>query len=158
MTPGLHSSEQVETPTPRTEADERLAPGCGRLRVLCVDDNADAADSLGTLLTMMGYEVMVAHDAFTALAHVEEFRPQVCILDITLQEIDWDGCRLARTLRERPGGQDVMLMALTALGDYNNIQRIADADFDLYFTKPIEMKDLETSLQDFAAKGRQKAV
>jgi len=125
---------------------------------MCVDDNVDAADSLGTLLTMMGYEVTVARDAFTALARAEGFRPQVCILDITLKETDWDGCRLARTLRERPGGRDMMLMALTALGDYNNIQRIADSDSDLYFTKPIEMKDLEEALRDFATKGRPKTT
>ncbi|QJX00545.1 response regulator [Frigoriglobus tundricola] len=158
MTPGLHSSDQFGAHTQGTEPDNEQTSGRSGVRVMCVDDNVDAADSLGTLLTMMGYEVSVAHDAGTALAHVEEFRPQVCILDITLKETDWDGCRLARALRERPGGQDMMLMALTALGDYNNIQRIADSDFDLYFTKPIEMKDLTASLEDFATKGRPKTV
>jgi len=119
-----------------------------------VDDNEDAADSLGTLLTMVGCTTVVTHDAASALAQVEQFRPQASVLDITLKETDWDGCRLARTLREKPGGQEMLLIALTALGDYASLERIADAGFDLHFTKPVSPAELYRVLNEFALNGR----
>ncbi|MBN9122119.1 MAG: response regulator [Planctomycetes bacterium] len=111
----------------------------------------DAADSLGTLLGIVGCEVAVAHGAEEALARAEEFRPRACVLDITMPGMD--GCELARRIRAG-GGADVLLIALTALGDYNSIERIADAGFDLYFTKPVAARDLYAALNDFAARGR----
>jgi CheY-like chemotaxis protein len=125
--------------------DERPQPG---LRVMCVDDNVDAADSLGTVLEMVGCAVVVAHDALTALERVEEFRPQICVLDITMPGID--GCELARRLRDRPGGDRLLLVALTALGGYNSLERMADAGFDLYFAKPVPLTDLYAAFNDFA--------
>ena len=122
------------------------------LRILCVDDNEDAADSLGTLLEMVGCRVAVSHGAEEALARAAEFRPQAFVLDITMPGID--GCELARRLRAAAGGETVLLIALTALGDYNSIQRIADSGFDLYFTKPVTVRDLYAALNDFAARGR----
>lgn len=124
------------------------------MRILCVDDNEDAVDSLGTLLAIVGCDVAVASDAVKALAQVEEFRPQVCILDITLNEIDWDGCKLAKEIRSRKWAEDCLLIALTALGDYKSLEWIADSGFDLYFTKPVEPKELFETLNRFAEKGR----
>ena len=122
------------------------------LRVLCVDDNEDAADSLGTILEMVGCEVLVTHDAATALAKVTAFGPQVCILDITMPRID--GYELARRLRELPGSDTQLLVALTALGDYNSLERMADAGFDLHFVKPITPAELYAMLNHFADRGR----
>ncbi|AMV26593.1 Response regulator MprA [Gemmata sp. SH-PL17] len=122
------------------------------LRVLCVDDNVDAADSLGTILEMVGCEVLVAHDAATALARVEQFNPQVCVLDISMPRID--GCELARRLRNRPGSESQLLVALTALGDYNSLERMADAGFDLHFAKPLPPNELYAVLRTFADRGR----
>lgn len=122
------------------------------LRVLCVDDNEDAADSLGTILEMVGCEVLVTHDAATALAKVAAFNPQVCILDITMPDID--GCELARRLRELPGSEKQLLVALTALGDYNSLERMADAGFDLHFVKPLAPRELYATLNHFADRGR----
>ncbi len=66
------------------------------MRVMCVDDNEDAADSLGFLRFDGGggvaCEVFVAHDGVSAIAGVEDFRPQVCVLDITMPGMD--GCEL----------------------------------------------------------------
>ena len=134
-----------------TPADHSLPPPPG-LRVLCVDDNEDAADSLGALLSVVGCEAAVAHDATEALDRVSAFRPQACILDITMPGID--GCELARRLRDRADGADMLLIALTALGDYDSIARIADAGFDLYFTKPVPPRELYAALNDFADRGR----
>src|SRR5262245_32526936 len=122
------------------------------LRVLCVDDNEDAADSLGTLLTMVGCATVVTHDAASALAQVEQFRPQAGVLDITMPGMD--GCELARRLRAGPGGKEMLLIALTALGDHNSLERIADSGFDLYFAKPVPPRELYAVLNDFIERGR----
>jgi CheY-like chemotaxis protein len=122
------------------------------MRVLCVDDNEDAADSLGTLLDLVGCEAAVAHDAAAALARAEEFRPQACVLDITMPGMD--GCELARRLRQGPGGEELLLIALTALNDYNSLERMADSGFDLHYPKPVPPAVLYEALNDFAERGR----
>jgi CheY-like chemotaxis protein len=147
------------THTPLTEspaldtspAGHELPPPAG-LRILCVDDNEDAADSLGTLLELVRCDVSVAHSAAEALEHVDEFAPQVCILDITMPGMD--GCELARRLRDGSSAADSLLIALTALGDYSSLERIADSGFDLYFTKPVSPGELYAALNDFAQRGR----
>ncbi len=129
------------------DAGTALPPPPG-LRVMCVDDNVDAADSLGTLLGLVGCKVAVAHDAMTALAQVEAFRPQVCLLDITMPGMD--GYELARRLRELPDGKELLLIALTALGDYNSLEKMAASGFDLHYAKPIQPQELYAVLNDFA--------
>lgn len=125
-----------------------LPPG---IRVMCVDDNEDAADSLGTMLYMVGCEVLVAHGGAEALAGVEAFGPQVCLLDITMPEMT--GYELARRLRELPDGDQLLLVALTALGDYNSLEQMADSGFDMHFAKPVAPRELYTALSDFAERG-----
>lgn len=134
-----------------TTAGDALPPP-PRLRVLCVDDNEDAADSLGTILEMVGCEVLVTHDAASALAKVGAFNPQVCVLDISMPQID--GCELARRLRDLPGSETQLLIALTALGDYSSLERMADAGFDLHFAKPLPPAELYATLNHFAEHGR----
>ncbi|HEX4609836.1 MAG TPA: response regulator [Urbifossiella sp.] len=126
------------------------------LRVLCVDDHPDTADSLGTLLSLHGYEVAVAHNGEDALAQAPGFAPQACILDITMPGID--GNELARRFRAEPGGNEMLLIAQTALGDYPSLERMADSGFDLHFAKPVELKDLLAALVEFARSGRPDAV
>jgi CheY-like chemotaxis protein len=134
-----------------THAGYELPPPPG-LRILCVDDNEDAADSLGTLLQRVGCEVAVAHSAHEALERLDEFRPRVHILDITMPGMD--GCELAQRVRAGADGDDVLLIALTALGDYDSLERIADSGFDLYFTKPVPPAELSDALNRFADRGR----
>ncbi len=153
VAPGPNDSVAPPPALESLTAGHALPPPPG-LRVLCVDDNEDAADSLGTLLGMVGCDVAVSNNAADALARADAFRPQAFVLDITLKETDWDGCRLARTLRDAPGGNDVLLIALTALGDYHSLERIADAGFDLYFTKPVAPARLYAALNTFAERGR----
>ncbi len=126
------------------------------LRVLCVDDHPDTAESLGTLMSLNGYQVETATDGEKALARAPGFRPQVCVLDITMPGID--GNELARRFRAEPGGGDQLLVALTALGDYPSLERMAESGFDLHFAKPVEPADLFAALRDFAASGRPGAV
>jgi CheY-like chemotaxis protein len=153
MATATHSSLTESPALDSAPAGHDLPPPAG-LRILCVDDNADAADSLGTLLELVRCDVSVAHSAAEALERVDEFRPQVCILDITLNEIGWDGCKLSKTLREREWGQGALIIALTALGDYNSLEWIAESSFDLHFTKPVNPRDLYAALNDFALRGR----
>jgi CheY-like chemotaxis protein len=122
------------------------------LRVLCVDDHHDAADSLGVMLGLKGFAVAVAHDAASALEAAPGFHPQACVLDITMPGMD--GCDLARVLRDGPNGSELLLIALTALGDYTSLGRMADAGFDLHFEKPVEPRELFEALDEFARKGR----
>jgi len=120
--------------------------------VLCVDDNVDAADSLGTVLGLMGYRTAVAHDAASGLEQVAGFRPRACILDITMPGMN--GYELAQRLRATEHGEEMLLVALTALGDYASLERMADSGFDLYYAKPVSLTLLATVLNDFAEKGR----
>jgi two-component system OmpR family response regulator len=145
MSPDSFQTEGIASPLPETH-------GAPRLRVLCVDDNEDAADSLGTLLSLVGYDAAVAHDAGSALAGVEAFQPQACILDITMPGMN--GYELARRLREGPRGEEMLLIALTALGDYDSLERMVDSGFDLYYPKPAPPSLLYKVLNDFAERGR----
>ena len=122
------------------------------LRVLCVDDHPDTAESLGTLMALNGYEVQTATDGEKALARAPGYRPQVCVLDITMPGLD--GNELARRFRAAPGGGDQLLVALTALGDYPSLERMADSGFDLHFAKPVEPAELFAALREFARTGR----
>lgn len=140
--------------TPMSEVqDQPLDAKTKTLRVLCVDDNTDAVDTLGAVLDLLGFQVAVAHDAASALEVSEAFEPQAAILDITMPGMD--GYELAQRFRERPGGKEMLLIALTALGDYGSMERMADVGFDLYYAKPVSSALLRTVLSDFASRGRE---
>jgi CheY-like chemotaxis protein len=110
------------------------------LKVLCVDDNADAADTLGQMLAMQGHDVSIHHDGASAISLVESgFEPDVAILDISMPGID--GFQLAEALRCRRG-DNLLIVAVTALGDYRSLERMADSGFDLHFTKPVPPESL----------------
>jgi two-component system, OmpR family, response regulator len=123
------------------------------LRVLCVDDNRDAADSLGALLRLVGFEARVCHDAATALTVAAGFPPEACVLDITMPGMD--GCELAASLRGSPGGGTLFLVAVTALGDPEAVARTAAAGFDLHLVKPVAPQALIDVLFQFEQRHRQ---
>jgi signal transduction histidine kinase/CheY-like chemotaxis protein len=104
-------------------------------RVLVVDDNADAAETLSQLLELMDHEPRTAHDGQEALARFEEFRPEVVLLDIGLP--DMDGYEVARRIRSR-ADHTVRLVALTGWGQKEDKARAAAAGFDDHWTKPID--------------------
>jgi two-component system CheB/CheR fusion protein len=108
--------------------------GSGK-RVLLVEDNRDVADATAQVLRHAGHELAVAHNARRALELIEEFRPQVAVLDIGLPGMD--GYALARQIREqRPG---VILLALSGWSKTDNNPGAAEeAGFARYFTKPID--------------------
>lgn len=116
------------------------------LRVLCVDDHRDAADSLGVLLELVGYEVKVCYDGESALDAADVFRPDACILDLTMPGLD--GVEVGRRLRTRPWARNLPLVAVTALGNDEARQRTAAAGFDLHLTKPVDPDRLANVLAD----------
>src|SRR5262249_1714397 len=110
-------------------------------RVLVVDDNQDAADSLATLLRLWGYDCRVSHDGQSALQMTWEFRPDCLILDINMPGMD--GCAVARRIREVPELSGVKLVALTAYSDETHVRRIQWAGFDYRLVKSEDIEVLE---------------
>jgi PAS domain S-box-containing protein len=125
------------TTSPPPEAGDgelRNAPAPPR-RVLIVDDNADAVESLALLLKMDGHEVRTAYDGSTALSAVQEFQPGAVLLDIGLPGMD--GYEVARRLRGEVAWQG-LLVALTGYGQEEDVRRSREAGFDAHLLKPAE--------------------
>ena len=109
-------------------------------RVLIVDDNTDAADSLGLLLKFEGHETHVVYSAKEALASMESFKPEVALLDIGLPDIN--GYDLARQIRKMPQLKALRLIALTGYGQKEDQQRARAAGFDGHLVKPVALSTL----------------
>jgi CheY-like chemotaxis protein len=125
----------VRLPIAEAKVEDGPAPratlGTGSLqlrRVLVVDDNRDAADSLGMLLQFLGADVKVVHDGPSALEVIEEFAPAVVLLDLGMPGMD--GLEVARRLRENPKLNGVTLVALTGWGQREDRRRTREAGFD----------------------------
>lgn len=116
------------------------------LRVLCVDDNRDAADSEAMLLEMIGCDVAVSYDGASALAEALRFRPDVCLIDYNMPHVD--GCTLARRLKKWRKADSIYLIAVTAHGSDDVRQETARAGFDRHFVKPVPWHDLAGALAD----------
>jgi CheY-like chemotaxis protein/two-component sensor histidine kinase len=114
------------------------------MRILIVDDNADAAEALSTLLSIEGHEVKQAHTASDALAAVAAFAPAVVLLDIDLPDLS--GYEVARRLRARAGHERLRIVALTAFGSVRARARGQSAGFDEYLVKPVALDVLERAL------------
>ena len=123
-----------------------------RWRVLVVDDNEDAAATLTMLLELSGHDTRNAHDGLQALAIAREFEPQVGLLDIGLPLID--GHELARRLRRMPGGERMVLVALSGWGQAPDREASAAAGFDAHLVKPVDPQVLLDRLTMLAAQRR----
>jgi signal transduction histidine kinase/ActR/RegA family two-component response regulator len=126
------------------------------LRVLVVDDNRDAADSLGVLLGFLGYSVEVAHDGAAALRIAERFHPGLVLLDLGMPEMD--GYEVARRLRAQPRWRDVVLVALTGWGQEEDRQRSREAGFDHHLVKPTDLDALQQLFAEVAERTRSVSV
>jgi two-component system, OmpR family, response regulator len=119
-------------------------------RVLVVDDNEDAATTLGVLLESAGYQVETCFDGQSALAAADRFEPDACVLDINMPGMD--GYELARRLREKAGDHPPVFATVTAYEDYGHLTQAADAGFDLHFTKPADPGEVLDQLGDCVRK------
>jgi CheY-like chemotaxis protein len=113
-------------------------------RVLVVDDNVDAAESIAVLLRLWGHDVRVSHTGPEALRAAEEYQPDVVMLDIGLPGMN--GYEVARQLRQQPHFQKTLLAAVTGYGQEDDRRRSEEAGFDHHLTKPVEPADLEKLL------------
>jgi PAS domain S-box-containing protein len=151
---GQGSEFIVKLPLVAQPLDPDQAPATGRpayqfpppsgKRLLVVDDNQDAANSLAMLLKLQRHEVRVAYSGMAALEMVKTYTPDVVLLDIGMPGID--GYEVARRIRQTPGLGNVVLAALTGWGQQEDRRRTAEAGFDHHLVKPPEPEVLEKLL------------
>jgi len=151
--PGTGSEFIIRLPAlPRAAADPssdgkvagNKAPSPPRRRVLVVDDNVDAAESLAVLLRLAGQDVRVRHDGAAALDAARADRPDVIFLDIGMPGMD--GYEVARRLRGDPALRGAVLVALTGWGQEEDRRRSREAGFDHHIVKPVEPDAVQSLL------------
>jgi CheY-like chemotaxis protein len=111
-----------------------------RRRVLVVDDNVDAAQTLAQYLRLTGHRVESALDGEAALRIAEILHPDVAFIDLNMPRMD--GAEVARRLRLTPWGRKARLVALTGMGQQSDIDRTREAGFDEHITKPADLQRL----------------
>lgn len=131
------------SPARQRPRSQRSAP---TLRILVVDDNRDAAESLAMLLTYAGHEVGTVYDGTAALESAAANPPQAVLLDIGLPKLN--GYEVARRLREQPGGGDMLIVAMTGWGQADDKNRSLEAGCDAHLTKPPDLDELMKLLAD----------
>jgi CheY-like chemotaxis protein len=117
-------------------------------RILLIDDNPDANESMGSLLKLLGYDVQTASDAESGLQLAAEFKPHLVLSDIGLPGMD--GYQLAPALRQTAGERKMVLAAATGYGLASDRQRSQAAGFDYHLVKPLEAD----ALLEFVAQQR----
>lgn len=110
------------------------------LRILVVDDNTDAAESLNMLLSVFGHDVQTAHDGPSALTIARSHIPEVVFLDIGLPGMD--GYEVARRMRNEAELADSKLIALSGYGAETDQQKSRAAGFNRHLVKPVDPADL----------------
>jgi PAS domain S-box-containing protein len=119
----------------------RLAPeSSAQRRILIVDDNRDSADSLAMLLEITGNQTYLAHDGVEALESIENYHPEVVLLDIGLPKLD--GHEVCRRVREQPWGKDIRIIALTGWGQEEDRRKSEEAGFNGHLVKPVDYDKL----------------
>jgi len=143
---GIGQGTEFVVTLPLARAAATLAPpstvtltDLGR-RILVVDDNVDAADTLTELLRLSGHVVETAYEGASALQRAEKVRPDLAFIDLNMPGID--GYELARQLRATSWGRTMTLVALTGMGQKTDIARTRDAGFDEHLTKPADPERL----------------
>jgi DNA-binding response OmpR family regulator len=110
------------------------------LRILVVDDNADTAQTLATLLQLQGYETCVAHCGSSAITAAHRCRPDVIVLDIGLPGMD--GFEVAKRLRSVPDFADTFIAAASGFGRERDRCRAAEVGINMYLVKPYDSMQL----------------
>ncbi len=135
--PALAAEAVSEAPPPAPAGPPARGPG---RRVLVVDDNWDAAESLALLLEVAGHQVRTCPDGRSALEAAEQFRPEAVLLDIGLPGMD--GYEVARRMRQLPATRGALLVALTGYGQEDDQRRAHEAGFNHHLIKPADLEAL----------------
>jgi CheY-like chemotaxis protein len=140
VTMRLPAAPQNQAAAPATAAAASHAPDSAqsKRRILIVDDNEDALESLATLLRFGGHDVRTAANGFLALDAAPRFLPEIAVLDIGMPGLD--GYELARRMRAQPWGQTMVLIALTGWGQESDRRRSSEAGFDSHWVKPLDIE------------------
>ena len=129
---------------PKARPREVPAPNLHARRVLIVDDNQDAAESMGILLKLLGADVQVVYSGPEALDLLPAYRPSAILLDIGMPGMD--GHEVARRVRQLPEFRDIMLIALSGWGQEEDRRRSKEAGFDYHLIKPADVNALQSLL------------
>jgi CheY-like chemotaxis protein len=113
-------------------------------RVLIVDDNHDAAESLAMLVELLGNEAHVAYDGASAVAMIDEFRPAIVLLDLTMPGMS--GFEVARAVRARADHAGIRLVALSGRSEDETRRETRAAGFDEHVVKPVDLPTLTALL------------
>ncbi|WLI89784.1 ATP-binding protein [Massilia sp. R2A-15] len=152
---GMGSEFEVRLPLlaagPAVSNDEAArVPAGSRLRLLIVDDNRDAAETLGMVLGADGHEIHIAFAGQDAIDSAAAIRPDACLLDVGLP--DMSGYELARRLRALPETRDASMIAVTGYGSKNDREHSVHAGIDHHLTKPVDTTLLKQALAAIAPK------
>jgi PAS domain S-box-containing protein len=142
-------------PAPASTPAPAQQPAAGPRRILVLDDNVDAAHTLGSLLGLAGHTVQLAHSGQEAIDQAARFVPDLAFLDIGLP--DMSGYDVARALRAHPALDATYLVALTGWGAAADRLRSKEAGIDLHLTKPVSLDALATALPGLALPVKQGA-
>jgi len=129
------------------EAATRPAASGPRGKVLVVDDNRDAAETLALVLGMFGHELLVGHTGREAIELGSRERPDAIILDIGMP--DMTGYETARRIRREAWGRKTFLLAITGWGQEDDKEAARAAGFDGHLTKPVDPDQVELLLTNF---------
>jgi CheY-like chemotaxis protein len=130
----------IPPPSDAAEAPGPASNNQAQCRVLVVDDNRDAADTLAQILELRGFEVVVCYDGATALAASRIDPPDIAFIDLDMPGMT--GYELARRLREETSDRVVQLVALTGMGRKSDIEGTRQAGFACHLTKPARVEDI----------------
>jgi PAS domain S-box-containing protein len=143
--PRITAPARVAEPVPA-----RAAASCPR-RILIVEDNDDAREMLRMTLALAGHEVHEAPDGATGLERALAVHPDVALIDVGLPGLD--GYEVARRLRAAPGGDPIVLIAITGYGQVEDRRRALDAGFDAHLTKPVAPERLAELIETCVRRG-----
>ncbi len=157
---GLGRGSEFVVTLPLAPATQSTAPEAARdsvprraraaaCRALVVDDNRDAADSLGILLELLGAEARVVYDGAAALQAARDHRPEILFVDLGMPEMD--GEEVARQMRQEPAFRDTVLVAMTGWGQEEDRRRSRVAGFDHHLVKPADLEALHGLLSSLRA-------
>lgn len=146
----LPVTHEAAQPQPKTPPYETCANTIAR-RVLVVDDNRDAAESLALLLKLSGHDIYIAHDGLEAVDKAAQLSPDIILLDIGLPKIN--GFEAARRIRQQSQGKTLVLVALTGWGQDADRQKSREAGFNAHIVKPVDAEILSNLLVEFPVVG-----
>jgi PAS domain S-box-containing protein len=145
----------AHAPPPAAVPSDRVQAAVGpRRRILVVDDNRDSANSLATMLKLLGNDVATAHDGIEAVEAAEHFRPEVILMDLGMPRLN--GYEATRRIREQPWGPPTIIIALTGWGQEGDRALSQAAGCDGHLVKPVSLSELDKVLTELQGAATQK--